>query len=365
MKPLKKALKSLLNPDAPSFVDTAARLSAALAEHEQVTRQYERALNLERPATDAVREADNALRGLREPEPDDRRGRARIEDAQAAKARAIEERDRLGEEVRRLRQRREELAADIEALRAGGTVEDLRAYQDECAGLRAGLIRFDGLIAAQQAVIDGAAVDTAALDALRAQRPALLADIAEGEDRAADLAALDAGIGEAVAAVEATHQANAAAVTDARHTIAGLSERRAPLAERLAVLDAAAPEWRRKYLLGEARASAARYQAAAGELAAEFQRLHALGELLAVHGFGELRPFVRPGVGLQKCGRFEVPRLTDTVHTTIPPAPAGMAHSDVPSAWLFCTEPLPAELAPAVVAELDHARGQGVTLFDA
>lgn len=196
VKSMKKAFKSLFNPDAPSFVDSAARLSAALAEHEQVTRRYEYVLNHERPAADAVREADNALRGLQEPDdPTDARSRRRWHEAQGAKVRAIEERERLGEEVCRLRQRLGELAEEIETLRAGGTVNELRAYQDECETLRAELVRIDGLIAAQQAIVAGAGVDTTALDALRAQRPALLADIAEGEDRAADLAALDADIG--------------------------------------------------------------------------------------------------------------------------------------------------------------------------
>lgn len=365
MKPMKKALKALFNPDAPSFVDTAARLSAALAEQDQVTRQYEHALNLERPAAEAVRAADNLLRGLRAPEHNDARGRARYEDAQADKARAIEERERIGAEVRRLRQRLDDLAGDIESLRAGGTVEELRAYQGEREATAAELARLDALIATQQAIVDGAAVDSAALDALRAQRPALLADIAEGEDRAAELAALDADIAKAAAALDAEHAARTAAVTDARHTIAGLSVRRAPIAERLAVLDSAAAEWRRKYLLSEAQASASRYQAAAGELAAEYQRLHALGDLLAGQGFADLRMFARPGFTGGKCGRLEVPRLADTVHATVPPAPAGMGHREVPYAWLFTNELMPDVLAQVVAAELDRARDQGVTLFDA
>lgn len=131
------------------------------------------------------------------------------------------------------------------------------------------------------------------------------------------------------------------------------------------MLDAATPEWCRKYLLNETKASATRYQAAAAELAAEFQRLHALGELLAVHGFGDLRPFVRPAGGVSKCGRLEVPRLTDTVYATVPPAPAGMAHADVGHAWLFTAGPGRDRLASLVAAELEHARGQGVALLGA
>lgn len=140
--------------------------------------------------------------------------------------------------------------------------------------------KLEGAIADYTSTVDKMRATLPEPGATERERENLLAAIAIGEKRQADLDALDSR----VANQQAQTLKDSRALTGIAQTVAGLQRRLSEEQGKLQQLRQARLVLMRKFLLSEAEAEGAQYAASAVALAAHYRRLMALESLLADHG---------------------------------------------------------------------------------
>ncbi|MCG6659303.1 hypothetical protein HOP52_16210 [Halomonas campisalis] len=201
----------------------------------------------------------------------------------AAKA----ELSRLKERITTDKHHRQQLHGEIGALRQGiqqlsqgAALEEVREHQKALQAAEAEMVRFEALVRDAQAAPTLERTDDDALDALQQTREDLLADIATGEAKPEELAALDAEIQEILSDSDG-HQASALSQErNNAQTLAGLKRRLSAVQARLEALKAQTPEVIEQLLIARAEAAAEEYLAHAQALQLSCRQLQGIAELL-------------------------------------------------------------------------------------
>lgn len=148
--------------------------------------------------------------------------------------------------------------------------------QQALAAAQASVAQLRTVIAEHQAKAGTLGAQAAALKAMETEREDLLADIATGQDKGRELAALNARLDQQREAL--TEQGSHAAV---EQTVAGLQRKLERAESDVAALQGQHPDQLRRLLLARAEALGAEYKAAALQLHDTFDRLSIHCRLLA------------------------------------------------------------------------------------
>lgn len=165
-------------------------------------------------------------------------------------------------------------------------------HQEATAAAQATVTKLQQAIAAQQEKADLLLAKVESVTALETQREDLLADIATGNDKAAELKALDTRLAQH--RKDVSERGSQAVIGQ---TVAGLTRKLERALGELQALQAQRPTLLRKLLLAQAEALGGEYVAAARELKRVYRRLEGMGHLL--QAFGQVPAiFIGAGGGL-------------------------------------------------------------------
>lgn len=206
---------------------------------------------------------------------------------------------------------------------------------------RASIAQLRQAIADQQAKAGALRVQAGEVAALETQREDLLADIATGQDKAAELAALDKGLAQRVG--DLAEQGTQAAI---EQTVAGLMRKLGRAATELEQLEEQRPQLLRRLLNARAEALGPAYVEAAKKLRTLHDQLLCLNHLLMeqgqTHAMSMRSGLQVPAFSLDSVRHhamtFNPTLLMDTARGTL------------------------AELTPAIVAEKAALRSLGVEI---
>lgn len=241
-----------------------------------------------------LREAKNAIAGYSderlEKYPHDRARKAEQESAAASMKDEMEKLTQQQQALTEERQRLEEVDLP-QCLQETGIAEVL-AHQDRMKALRADAKRLEEAIAAQRQAISEAEACILQVQDRSARRAELLADIAIGEAKQADLDKLDNQTQKERQAHEESRAKATPIISQATQTIAGLEAKQADLSRKIAWLERDNPLVLEQYLMCEIGRASALYVTQALALKESFLKLAALEHLLNSATGGKARQII-------------------------------------------------------------------------
>lgn len=159
-------------------------------------------------------------------------------------------------------------------------LDEVLAHQVRAKALHADVKRLEDAIAAQRQIIDAAKASVQQIPDRSSERAAMLADIAIGDAKPADLDKIDRQTAAEQQAHEASQAQAAPVIQQATQTIAGLEAKIADLTSKLAALEAEDPLILEQYLMSQINALGEQFARDALALKEAFIQLCGLEELL-------------------------------------------------------------------------------------
>lgn len=196
------------------------------------------------------------------------------------------------------------MQAELAGMEVSADIDVLLTHKEEIGQKRQELSEYQNRITEQQGIIEKAREHTDAVAPLISQREELLADIALGEDRAADLSALDKQITATEKAQEKTLAEKKQAIKQAEQTIAGLERRMQAIQSDIYRLENLEPVLLDLFVMGAAEQAAAEFLTLAEGITDKFTELLALDRWIAEIGQRKTH-----GLFLDEYARLTIPRL--------------------------------------------------------
>lgn len=215
----------------------------------------------------------------------DESDRRRLEGYQSDLAKIEADINKISAEVAQEEHKIKGIESDLSALTFNGTPDDVREHQRLIAEAEDECLKFQALINQHQEALSSASLLTNNTESLIHKRQALLADIAAGAQKQAELDKLNTEIDSAQARDNQTNAANEKTANIERETIRGLESKLSEAKNNLDKLHGLRPILHTYLLAAMAEKTAKTYKNAAVELLAALQELTAIDSMISKIGY--------------------------------------------------------------------------------
>jgi len=267
--------------DYATITATIERKTQLQSELERAEKSTWRLPDQKRALESALREERTAIPGLQSAVDNGHQGRQKELNNRRDKVKAIEaDLNRVNNEWAELNAQIADLKKQITACDSQASLANVLEHQNAITATQSELVNFQQLIAEQQHVITEAGNHEDTITPLIGQREELLADIALGEDKAADLEQLDKAIKVMQEERDGKQALNDKTIAHAQQTISGLSRRLASTQDNLNRLNKLTPKLLDLFVMTKTEQAANDFTALADQLIQKMNELIALDALV-------------------------------------------------------------------------------------